>query len=66
MNILALIMLEGYKISIKNDRNNNVYNPILSRMWNYQSIKNKLLWEINKIEVPSIDWIFTETPMDSW
>ena len=66
MNILALIMLEGYKISSKQDRNNNVYNPILSGVWNYQSIKNKLLWEINKIEVPNFDWIFTSTPLNLW
>ena len=66
MNILALIMLEGYKISIKKDRNNNMYNPILSGEWNYQSIKNKLLWEINKIDVPNIDWILTSTPLNLW
>lgn len=66
MNVLALIMLEGYKISTKKDKTNNIYNPILAGEWNYQSMKNKLLWEINKIEVPNIDWIFTITPLNLW
>lgn len=66
MNVLALIMLEGYKISIETDKNNNIYNPILSGSWNYQSIKNKLLWEINKMEVPNIDWIFRYIPLNLW
>ena len=66
MNVLALIMLEGYKRSIEKDRINNVYNPLISGKWNYQSIKNKLLWEINKINVPNIDWIFTNIPLNIW
>jgi hypothetical protein len=66
MNVLALIMIEGYKKSIKKDKINNVYNPFVSEKWNYQSIKNKILWEINKTEVPNIDWIFTELPLNVW
>lgn len=66
MNILALIMLEGYKSSIQSDKINHIYNPILSGVWNYQSIKNKLLWEINKIEVPNFDCIFTDTSFNLW
>lgn len=66
MNILALIMIEGYRKSIEKDKINNVYNPFVSGKWNYQSIKNKLIWEINKIEVPNFDWIFTEAPLNLW
>lgn len=66
MNILALIMLEGYKNSINKDKIHNVYNPILSGAWNYQTIKNNLLTEINKSNVPNFDWIFTKTPLNLW
>lgn len=66
MNILALIMIERYRKSMNKDKSNNIYNPFLSGKWNYQSIKNKLIKEINKIEVPNFDWIFTETPLNSW
>ena len=65
-NILALIMIEGYKKSRVKDKINKVYNPFVSGEWNYQSIKNKLLWEINKIEVPNLDWIFADSPFNLW
>lgn len=66
MNILALIMLEGYRKSKQKDKKSNTYNPLNSGAWNYQSIKNKLLWEINKIKNPNLDWIFTSSPLDTW
>ncbi len=66
MNVLALIMIEGYRKSMQKDKINNIYNPFVSGKWNYQRIKNKLLWEISKIEVPNIDWIFTELPLNKW
>lgn len=66
MNILALIMIEGYKKSMDKDRINNVYNPLVSRKWNYLSIKNKLIWEINKIEVPNLDWIYENNSLVIW
>ena len=66
MNALALIMIEGYRKSMQKDKINNIYNPFVSGKWNYQSIKNRLLWEINKTEVPNIDWIFTELPLNVW
>lgn len=66
MNILALIMLEGYKKSAQKDSTRNVYNPLNSGKWDYQQIKNRLLWEINKIEVPNIDWIFRNIPLNHW
>lgn len=66
MNILALIMIEGYRKSIEKDKANNVYNPFVSGKWNYQSLKNKMIRNINKIEVPNLDWVFTETPLYSW
>ena len=66
MNILALIMLEGYKKSELKDKQNNVYNPLVSGAWDYRQLKNKLIWEINKIKVPDLDWIFTFNPLDIW
>jgi len=66
MNILALIMLEGYKKSEKIDSKNGTYNPLVSKAWNYQTEKNKLIWEINKIEVPNIDWVFKYIPFNYW
>lgn len=66
MNILTLIMLEGYRRSKYKDKKSNIYNPLNSGAWNYQSIKNKLLWEINKIKNPNLDWIFTSSPLDTW
>lgn len=66
MNILALIMIEGYKRTEKSDRQKGIYNPFVHGTWNYQKIKNRLLWEINKIEVPNIDCIFYQSPIIIW
>lgn len=55
MNILALIMVEGYKKSMKKDEMNGIYNPLVSGNWNYTDIKNKLLNDISLISVPSLD-----------
>lgn len=66
MNTLALIMIENYKRTEKSDKEKGIYNPFVAGTWNYKQIKNKLLWDINKIEVPEIDWILTETPKMQW
>lgn len=36
MNLLALIMIEGYHKSENEDRKNGVYNPFVSGVWNYE------------------------------
>lgn len=66
MNILALIMIEGYKKSMHKDMENNVYNPFVSGVWDYREIKNSLLTAINKTEVPGIDWIIKYLPLYMW
>lgn len=66
MNILALIMIEGYKKSMEKDKSNNIYNPFVSGKWNYKNIKNKLIWEINKIKVPNLDCIFDNSSAIIW
>lgn len=42
MNILALIMIEGYHKSEEADKKNNVYNPFVSGAWNYEELKFKI------------------------
>lgn len=66
MNILALIMIENYKRTEKSDKANGIYNPFVAGTWNYKQIKNKLLWDINKIEVPEIDGILHEITKMLW
>lgn len=58
MNILALIMLEGYKESSEQDKKNNIYIPIVSKKWDYQIIKNQILLKLSEIEVPQLDNIY--------
>lgn len=59
MNVLALIMIEGYQRTKLIDKKNGIYNPFVSGKWDYQTLKNKLLWEIQKIEVPNVDCLLT-------
>ncbi len=66
MNVLALIMLNGYKKSMKEDKKNNTYNPFVSGAWDYRTLKNHLLSELNKITVPNIDWIFKYITECGW
>ena len=66
MNILALIMIENYKRTEKSDKEQGIYNPFVAKTWNYRNIKNKLLWDINKIEVPEIDGILHEITKMKW
>ena len=55
-----------YLLEEKTDKEKNIYNPLVSGNWDYQTEKNKLLWEINKIEVPNIDWVFRYIPLNVW
>ena len=65
MAILALIMIEGYKKSKQKDEKAGVYNPLVSGTWNYQSIKNSLVWKINKLSVPNLD-ILLNADVGGW
>ena len=42
MNLLGLIMIEGYHKSEKEDQKHGVYNPFVSGAWNYEIMKNIL------------------------
>lgn len=59
-------MIEGYRRSMKCDKENNIYNPLVSGNWNYQLIKNKLIWEINKKVIPNLDWILSNNSLGIW
>ena len=66
MAILALIMIEGYKKSKQKDEKAGVYNPLVSGTWNYQSIKNSLVWKINKLSVPNLDILLPKADVGGW
>jgi len=66
MTILALIMIEGYKKSKQKDEKAGVYNPLVSATWNYQSIKNSLIWKINKLSVPNLDILLPQADVGGW
>ena len=66
MAILALIMIEGYKKSKQKDEKVGVYNPLVSGTWNYQSIKNSLIWKINKLSVPNLDILLPQADVGGW
>lgn len=52
MNLLALIMIEGYYRTKESDKKNNIYNPFVSKTWNYQEIKSHLLQKLSEIKDP--------------
>lgn len=58
MNMLALIMLEGYKHSCGNDKHNKIYNPLAEKKWNYTKIKNKLLNDLSKTHCEILDNLY--------
>ena len=54
MNLLALIMIEGYHKSENEDRKNGVYNPFVAGVWNYE--KEKMLIFIKLEQVKKIEF----------
>lgn len=48
MNLLALIMIEGYHRSEEIDKQNGAYNPFVSGTWDYEILKNKLIESLEK------------------
>lgn len=62
MNMLAFIMLEGYKNSSESDKRNNIYNPLVSGKWNYEELKTKIERKLNEISVPDLDFLFYSRP----
>ncbi|MCR4734158.1 MAG: hypothetical protein K5829_04015 [Treponema sp.] len=55
MYILALIMIEGYKKSMKKDLLENVYNPFNSGKWDYKLLREFILSKINSFNCFNLD-----------
>ncbi|MFW5796481.1 MAG: hypothetical protein ACOCV0_04695 [Alkalispirochaeta sp.] len=55
MNLLALIMLNGYITSTETDRRKSVYNPVLSGEWKPDAIQARLVKEIRGVDSPEMD-----------
>ena len=64
MNLLALIMVDGYHRSEEEDRENGVYNPFVSGAWDYEKIKKDLI--IKKRKDSNFSLFFCNYNMDSW
>lgn len=54
MNLLALTMIEGYHKSENDDRKKGIYNPFVSGKWDYQTLKQNLLKEVEKYNFNTI------------
>jgi len=57
MNLLALIMLNGYITSTETDRHKSVYNPVLSGEWKPDAIQARLVKEIRGVDSPEMDTV---------
>lgn len=58
MNLLSLNMLCGYERDLQKDIKMNKYNPINKGVWNYNKIRDKLIFEIERVVCPEMDEIF--------
>lgn len=65
MYLLALIMLEGYNKSKREDALNKVYNPIASGRWDYESKKKEIMSVLKKVECPNLDSIIMFPYLDT-
>ena len=55
MYMLALIMIEGYKKSMKKDLLENVYNPFNSGKWDYKLLHNKITKKLTYYKCNNLD-----------
>lgn len=58
IDMLALIMINGYFYSKKHDLKYGIYNPFNSGAWNYSKIKSELIKKIESIKCPALDVLF--------
>lgn len=63
MDILALIMIEGYHKSMKKDEKENIYNPLNSNTWDYTTLKKEL---VNKLSKSNTYMNFIDLENYSW
>ena len=65
MNILALKMIEGYNKSKKQDSKNNVYNPFISNVWDYDNLKEMIFDYLHNTTCCELmGWL--EQPIEGW
>ena len=57
MNLLALIMVNGYEQSVQTDRAQSVYNPIVEGTWDADKIRTALVREVRGAPNPEMDTI---------
>lgn len=58
MDMLAFIMLKGYKASQKTDAENRTYNPLNSGSWDYEASEKLLEAKIKNLHNVILDGIF--------
>ncbi len=58
MYMLALIMLEGYRKSMKKDIQDKIYNPLNSSKWNYKKLHQIIINKINSFSCQNLDSLF--------
>ena len=66
MNMLAMIMIEGYHKSEAKDAEAGIYNPFVSGAWNYLKIKNELTRKLNNFSNPLLDSCYYVDRGGSW
>jgi len=59
--IIGLLLLESYKNDIEKDKANSHYNPLVSKAWDYKSIRDSLLKTIHKVQNDNLDSLY-----DKW
>jgi hypothetical protein len=62
MNLLALAMIEGYNQSSKSDKEKGIYNPFVSKVWDYKQLKSEIMKELSKVYIPELDNFFYDDP----
>lgn len=66
MNMLAMIMIEGYHKSEKKDKESGLYNPFVSGTWNYKNLKEMLNKKLNAYSNSLLDDIYYRTDGHGW
>ncbi len=65
MDLLALVMIEGYHKSEQKDKEAKVYNPFVSGAWDYNNIKVKLITNLQKENYIGLK-DFIDYPAELW
>ena len=65
MDLLALIMIEGYHKSEQDDKLNSIYNPFVSGAWNYNKLKSTILTNLKNTKCCELEYWF-DSPSESW